>query len=160
MIKHGDNKVGEQTKLYRAWANMKCRIKHPTERDGENYKNISYCQEWEQYLPFKEWALSNGYKDHLTLDREDVYGNYEPSNCRWVSQKVQQRNKTNNKMVEWNGKIQCLSAWAEELGIERDTLKSRILRGWTVERAFTEPMGAGRRDAMYKRKRDEKGRML
>ena len=148
------------TKLYRAWANMKKRCNKPTGHDGENYKNISYIPEWKEFQEFMTWAIENGYKEHLTLERKDVYGNYEPSNCTWITMRRQQRNKTNTRWITFKGKTQSLVDWAEELGIERDTLKSRILRGWSVERAFNEELGVGRKEALNKRNRDEKGRLL
>jgi hypothetical protein len=147
------------TKLYRAWFNMKKRVNNPSKHDGENYKNINYCNEWNKFEPFMEWALSNGYKEELTLDRINVHGNYEPSNCRWITQKHQQRNKTNTKWITYQGKTQSLADWAEQLGYEMHTLKSRFLRGWEVERAFTEPLGEGRRSAIQTRLRDERGRI-
>jgi hypothetical protein len=150
---------GYKSRLYSAWANMKSRVKNPKPQDRAAGLEISYCSEWEKYAPFREWALQNGYDDSLTLDRRDTYGNYEPSNCRWITQKEQARNTTRNKYVEYKGETKCLVEWAELLGFEFHTLKSRLLRGWSIERAFTEPLGIGRRDAMYIRERDEKGRM-
>ena len=148
------------TKLYRAWFNMKKRCKNPTKRDGENYKLITYCEQWERFEPFMEWSLTNGYNELLTLDRKNVNDNYEPNNCRWVTMKEQQRNKTNTHWITYNDKTQSLASWAEELGYERDTLKSRILRGWTIERAFIEPLGEGRCTALNNRRRDMKGRLI
>jgi hypothetical protein len=158
--KHGHNVIGKRSKLYTAWANMKRRCKCRNKKDGENYQNIKYCEEWEKFEPFMEWAVNNGYSEELTLERIDVHKNYEPSNCRWATQKEQQRNKTNSKWITYNGKTQCLADWAEELGFELDTLKSRFLRGWDVERALTESLGEGRRAAINNRKRDEKGRIV
>lgn len=159
-IKHGDNQIGKRNKLYTAWANMKKRCNKPTNRDGGNYKKIKYCQEWTEYLKFKEWALNNGYKEHLTLDRIDVNGDYEPNNCRWITMKEQQRNKTNTHLITYKGKTQSMADWAEEYGLKLHTLKWRIYREWDIERALTEPLGLGRKEAYYKRKKDEKGRLL
>lgn len=157
MKSHGMTK----SKLYIVWANMKKRCKHPTTNDGKNYNNITYCKEWETFEPFMQWAINNGYNESLTLDRKDVYKNYSPSNCRWITMKEQQRNKTNTKWITYQEKTQSLASWAEELGFGIDTLKSRILRGWTIERAFTEPLGEGRRIAIQtKRQRDKKGRVI
>jgi hypothetical protein len=149
-----------KTKLYTTWANMKSRIRRPV---GRNvcYEGLTLCEEWEKFKGFEEWALNNGYEEGLTIDRVDNSVGYSPSNCRWVTKKEQQRNKTNTHWITYNGKTQSLASWAEELGMGIDTLKWRIYRGFSIERAFTEPLGTGRSTAMYtKRKRDEKGRVL
>jgi len=77
--------------LYSVWANMKKRINHPT-KTHKDYKGLSYSKEWEEFEGFYKWAKS-GYKKGLELDRIDVTKGYTPSNCRWVSKSVQQRNK-------------------------------------------------------------------
>lgn len=82
--KHGDYK----TRLYIIWMGMNNRCSHK-----EDYKSISICSEWKDYTNFKEWSLLNGYSDELTLDRKDYTGNYEPSNCRWVTFQVQAENQ-------------------------------------------------------------------
>ena len=73
------------------------------------------------------------------LDRIDTDGNYEPGNIRWVTAKENTRNRRNNRMLTWDGRTQCVSAWADELGMNRTSLLLRLKRGWTVERALTQP---------------------
>jgi hypothetical protein len=148
------------TRLYRTWANMKRRIDKPTERDGNNYKSLEYCEAWSKFTPFMEWAVNNGYEDNLSLERIDVYKGYSPENCKWIPIGEQQYNKTTTHRITYNGKTQALSKWAKELGFERDTLKSRILRGWDIERAFTEPLGIGRIHAANIRRSNENGRFV
>ena len=97
--KHGDGKA----KIYGVWNNM---IRRTTDKLNKSYevygaRGITVCEEWLKYDNFKAWTMSSGYKEGLTLDRKDVNGNYEPSNCRWVTRTVQARNtqklnKTNN----------------------------------------------------------------
>ena len=82
---HGESK----THLYTAWNNMKKRC-----RTEFNYININVCNEWFDYLTFKQWALSNGYNTTLTLDRINNNKGYSPDNCRWVSRYVQAQNTT------------------------------------------------------------------
>lgn len=92
-------------RLYRVWQDMKCRCHYPS--SGKSYKNyggrgITVCEEWNKsYEAFRTWAHENGYDENAprgqcTLDRIDVNGNYEPSNCRWVSMKLQNNNRRNN----------------------------------------------------------------
>ena len=82
-IQHGDR----YTRLYRTWINMKARCNNPNEQKYKFYgaKGIKLCSEWNKYINFKDWALNNGYSDNLTIDRINVKGNYEPSNCCFIS---------------------------------------------------------------------------
>lgn len=100
-------------------------------------RGITYCNQWENYEVFQEWALSNGYKDALTLDRIDVNGNYEPNNCRWTTMKIQQRNKRNNRIIEFNGNSKTLAEWSEVTGLSVSCIRGRLIHGWTVQDALT-----------------------
>lgn len=127
----------KHSRLYNIWCNMKQRCN----KNIGAYKNVSYCQEWEEFIPFYEWSISNGYAENLTLDRINTLGNYEPSNCRWVSQKVQQNNRTNNTLYTLGNETHTLSEWSDITGISRSTLSARILKlGWSVEKALTTPL--------------------
>lgn len=93
--KHGLYK----TRPYRIWCGMKRRCYTPSVHNFNNYggRGIKVCNEWQEFIPFYEWAMSNGYKEDLTLDRIDVNGNYEPSNCRWTTWSEQAKNKRKAK---------------------------------------------------------------
>lgn len=82
------------TRLHRIWTEMKTRCLNQNDCHYKWYgaRGISVCDEWLDFVPFSEWALSNGYKDDLTIDRIDNDGNYEPSNCRWITQSEQCKN--------------------------------------------------------------------
>ena len=84
------------TRLYRIWQGMKSRCGNPNIPCYPYYggRGITVCDEWKNsFEAFRDWALSHGYSDELTIDRMDVNGNYEPSNCRWASMAEQNKNK-------------------------------------------------------------------
>lgn len=139
MFKHGE----EGTRLYRIWQHMKYRCSNSPSNDHYgNYaaRGITVCDEWaNDYSTFAEWARQNGYSDELTIDRIDVNGNYEPSNCRWATIAEQSRNKTTTFYVTIDGETKCLKDWAREFGIKYSTVQMRIERGWEVEDALTAP---------------------
>lgn len=85
-----------RTRLYNIWQAMKTRCYNKNHKYYKDYggRGITVCPEWQHdFLKFREWALQNGYKENLTLDRIDVNGNYEPGNCRWATMKEQNENK-------------------------------------------------------------------
>lgn len=126
-------------RLYKAWHHMISRCLNGKDKCFKHYggRGIKVCEEWKtSFDNFKEWALSNGYDETLTLDRIDVNENYEPTNCRWTDWKSQQRNKRNNHLVEYKGEIKCLCEWCEELGLDYTRTKQRLYRGMTAEKAF------------------------
>lgn len=133
---------GKHTRLYASWAHMLQRCRNCKDAKFKDYgaRGITVCDEWSEYAHFQKWALENGYRDDLTLDRIDVNGNYCPENCRWVSNKEQQRNKRNNRLLTFNGRTLCIADWAEEIGLPYSVLLLRIQRGWTTERALTTPL--------------------
>lgn len=95
------------------------------------------CYEWKgDFQTFYNWAINNGYTNKLTIDRIDVNGNYSPDNCRWVDQKIQQRNRSNNKLITIKEETHCLSEWCEMLCLNYKTVYCRLCRGWSVERAL------------------------
>lgn len=90
--KHGDSK----TKLYYVWAEMIQRCTNPKHRRFEDWggRGIEVCDEWKNdYSAFKEWALENGYREGLTIDRINNDMGYSPDNCRWATVNEQNKNK-------------------------------------------------------------------
>ena len=88
-----------------------------TNQNNKSYKiyggrGIKICNEWkEDKESFYNWAISNGYKEGLQLDRINTNGDYEPSNCRWVTSKQNNNNRRNNHKYEMNGEVHTLSEW-------------------------------------------------
>ena len=90
--KHGEIK----TKLYSVWKSMKQRVLNPKDKGYKNYggRGITICPEWtNDYIVFRDWTLSNGYAEGLQINRINNDGNYEPSNCNWITNKENQRNR-------------------------------------------------------------------
>lgn len=119
--KHGKT----HERIYTIWLNMRARCNSQYAVGYKNYggRGIKVCKEWDySFEKFYEWAISNGYTDSLTLDRKDVNGNYEPDNCRWISQKEQQNNRRNNHWLEMNGEIHTFAEWIDILGITKRKL--------------------------------------
>ena len=91
MTKHG---LGS-TRLYNTWSKLKDRVFNLKSKDYYNYggRGITICEEWLDIQNFYDWAMKNEYSDELSIDRIDNDGNYEPSNCRWTTQTIQNRNQ-------------------------------------------------------------------
>jgi hypothetical protein len=120
------------TRLYHEWCSMKRRCLNPNYKRYSDYggRGIKVCDEWlDKPDAFFEWALSNGYSDNLTIDRIDNNGNYEPSNCRWVDNKTQCRNRRSNILVPYNGKEITLIELSEITGLTYSCLNARYKRG-------------------------------
>lgn len=138
-----------RTRLYGVWGSMVDRCENPNAHEYENYggRGIKVCDEWRNdYTKFEEWALANGYNEKATrkestLDRIDVNGNYEPSNCRFATMKTQSRNRRSNVFATIDGETHCLAEWAEIVGINYSTLLQRIYAGWSIENALKKPVG-------------------
>lgn len=119
-------------RLERVWRGMISRCENPKGAGYEYYggRGIKVCEEWHEYNVFKEWALKNGYdkdapRGKTTIDRIDVNGNYEPSNCRFANTKEQARNKTITRYVEIEGVAKPIPVWAEESNIPQQIIYHR-----------------------------------
>lgn len=126
-------------RIYKIWDGMKQRCYCLSCKDYPRYggRGVIICDEWRiDFNKFQDWSLQNGYSDDLTIDRIDVNGNYEPSNCRWTSPKTQSRNMRTNKNITYNGETHCIAEWAEITGIPRKCLEYRIRNWFDLDRVF------------------------
>jgi len=112
---------------------------------------VRVFQEWiDSFQAFYDWSIANGYREDLTIDRyPNKRGNYEPTNCRWATEKQQNRNKNNNIIISAFGEEKCVIEWCEDdRCVVNDTaLLKRLKRGWDAELAITKPL----RDNGYKK---------
>ena len=132
------------TPIYPIWKLMKHRCYNPHDKRFENYgaRGIKVCDEWlHDFQAFYNWAMANGYKNGLSIDRMDVNGNYEPSNCRWATRIEQANNTTQNHYITFNGVTKTMSEWAKELDMSYTTIRARLnLYHWSVEKTLTTPI--------------------
>jgi hypothetical protein len=136
------------TPLYAVWSEMKSRCNNPNNCSAKYYhdKGIRVCSDWDNsYTNFAAWAKSHGYKKGLTIDRIETAGNYEPSNCRFVSRKIQNRNKPNLNYIVGFGRKMLASEWANHQlnvnNLTRATIAYRcLIKGRSIEAALCEPL--------------------
>ncbi len=128
--------------LYNIWNTMKQRCLNENTLSYEYYggRGIKVCKSWhDDFIQFYKWSISNGYKKELQIDRIDNDGDYKPSNCRFVTSKVNNNNRRSCRLITFNGVTKNTTQWSELTGIGRTIIISRIERGWAVRDALTKP---------------------
>lgn len=136
------------TRLYDIWTAMKQRCYNKRHSHYLNYggRGITICDEWKtDFKNFYCWAIANGYSDSLTIDRINNDGNYEPSNCRWITNFEQQQKRTNTHIVEYKGELFTLSQLARKYNIKPNVLERRIKCGWEIEKSLYTPVRSCKR---------------
>lgn len=139
-ITHGDT----GTRLHNIWNGMIDRCRRETHPMWKHYggKGVKVCTMWQDYIQFKKWAEENGYEEHLTIERMDNDGGYEPSNCMWATRKEQSNNQTHSilrkftieelKVIQLNYYSSKLNQkeYAESVGLKRSSLQKLIAGGY------------------------------
>lgn len=144
LYKHGMSNA-RINKIYRAIKD-RCYRSNCAAYASYGGRGIKMCDEWkDDFITFYKWAMNNGYNDDLTIDRIDVNGDYCPENCRWVSHKIQQNNRTNNVRVTIDGITRTISEWCEIKGISKKAVYHRYERGLRGEDLFSPVSTTGRR---------------
>lgn len=144
--------MDKHSRLSSIYRSMKNRCYNPKSVNYKWYgaKGITVCEEWlnkerasvtgenisKGFLAFKEWALTNGYEDGLTLDRIDGNKGYCPENCKWVTMKEQNNHTKHNHFCTYVGETKTIKQWCEELNLNYSKTVQRLWSGWTVEEAF------------------------
>lgn len=132
---HGE----KHTRLYQTWQNMKRRCHDPKNKRYEHYglRGITVCQDWDKnYLSFRDWALSSGYKEGLTIERIDVNGNYCPDNCKWLPMSKQADNTTRSVYYLFYGKKMTIRQISDETGLTYSTISHRVQRNQPVNGVY------------------------
>ena len=120
-LKYDDKKALSRHPLYHKWNGMKKRCYKPSDAHYNNYgaRGITICEEWrESFLNFYNWGINNGYKQGLEIDRINNDGNYEPSNCRFISRKENCNNRNTTRKFTFNNQIHSITEWAEILNLD------------------------------------------
>ena len=137
--------------LYGRWKNMRQRCNNPNKRDYQYYgaKGIKVCDEWNDFKVFQEWAYENGFEPSLTIDRIDGDKDYCPSNCRFITIDEQQRNKCNNRFIEYCGETYTLSQLSRKLNIGVHVLMYGLNHGDTLGEILNRKSGVLRTSKLY-----------
>lgn len=139
---HGES----NTPLFKKWASMVRRCAPTAKGKQKKYyydKGITVCDEWLVYINFRDWALVNGWREGLEIDRRYNHLGYNPENCRFVEKINNILNRTNTVMVTYAGKTRSLVELAEVLKLtirQRNTVRARIKSGWDVIKAIETPV--------------------
>lgn len=116
-------------KLYSVWSGMKDRCYRENCDSYKHYgkRGISMCNEWKcSFDLFHDWAVQNGYQQGLTIERINVNGNYEPSNCTWIPKSEQSKNRRSNHYIAYKEQIHTISEWAIIIGVSRNIVRYYI----------------------------------
>ena len=135
---HGESGIN-RSPLYIAWGNM---IKRCSDKNNKRYggRGITVCKAWQDYMVFRAWALTRGYRKDLQIDRIRNNGNYSPSNCRWATRKDNLRNTSRTRWEKINGEKRSLAAWCEIYKMPYSVVHGRLARGWGLMDAMTTPV--------------------
>lgn len=130
----------EEYSIYDSWRGMLRRCENPHADSYKYYglRGISVCEEWHDFKNFYDWALKNGWAPGLSIDRICTNDGYYPGNCRWADRTTQANNRSNSKIIEYNGRTQTLAEWCTELNLSYRKTYMRLYNGWSVERSFEE----------------------
>lgn len=127
------------TSTYKAWCGMHERCRMRSRKDWAQYggRGITCCKRWDSFVNFL--ADMGPRPERMTLERENVNGNYEPGNCCWATAKTQANNRTNNRMVDAFGETKNAKQWSEDTrcAVSYNSLLSRLIAGWEPARAIT-----------------------
>ena len=135
--------------LYRIWAGIKDRCLRERNASFPNYggRGITVCDAWrDDFVAFREWAVANGYEPALEIDRVDNDGDYEPTNCRWVTRSQNQRNTRRNPRIAAFGESKGIQEWGVDARcvVTPKVLQERLITGWPPALAITEPVWPGK----------------
>ncbi len=139
--KHGNAQRGKISRTYVSWYNMIQRCTNTNRRDYKDYggRGIAVCDRWRN--SFENFLEDMGERPVGTsIDRANNNVGYWSENCRWSTVKQQQRNKNNNHSITHKGKTQCMTDWADEIGVSVSVIRWRLTNGWSIIDTLTTPI--------------------
>lgn len=131
--------IARENPLYKKWQRIRSRCYCEGDKSYDRYggRGITMCDEWKNnFKAFYDWAMNNGYKDELSIERLDVNQGYYPENCAWITMTEQARNKRNTHWVEYKGEKKCLAEVAEIEGIHKHNFYTWVEKYDTIEEAI------------------------
>lgn len=131
---------GRYTQLYSVWCGMKKRCYNKSYEYYNRYggRGIKVCDEWrDDFATFREWALNNGYRDGMEIDRIDNDSNYIPGNCRWATRSEQIKNRSNSITITHDGQTLSLIDWCDIYGVGYKLAHARYKKGWDFQKIFS-----------------------
>lgn len=138
-FRHGMAGRGKQSSTNAIWNAMKQRCANPNNSSYHKYgaRGITVCRRW---LVFENFLADMGKRpEGLSIERRNNNGNYQPDNCHWATAAEQSVNTRRTRRVEFRGRIQALKQWSREFGIDYSTLRARLKRNWSIEKALLTP---------------------
>lgn len=141
-VTHGESRGRKPSPELRVWAGMKQRCLNPNYHSFSDYggRGIQVCDRWRGKEGFAHFLADMGRRpDGHSIEREDNDGNYEPSNCRWATNKQQGNNRRSNVVLCARGQSKTVVQWAREIGVSPHLIYGRLSKGWTVEDALFRP---------------------
>lgn len=131
-----------KTREYETWSRIIQRCHNPNSAGFRKYgaRGIFVCDRWRE--SFDKFLADMGPRPpgEYSIDRIDNTGGYTPDNCRWATPSEQARNTSRTRLVEFKGETLCFAEWAERAGMREQTLRHRLKRGWSFERAIGTPL--------------------
>lgn len=142
LIAHHSHKMSS-SRIYDIWQGMKsrCYRKNDARYDRYGGRGIKICDEWlKSFKNFYDWSTANGYSEKLTIDRIDNNGDYEPQNCRWVSNKEQSNNRSSNINITIGNTTKNLMQWCEIFNVDYKKVYRRYERNGyeSIDRLFND----------------------
>ena len=129
--------MANKTRTYAIWKGIRKRCLNPNDANFMHYgaRGIAVCKRWGNFSSFLE-DMGEA-PEGASIDRIDVNGNYEPSNCRWANKTEQMNNMRTNLFYRFYGKTLTLKQWCEELGVPYQRVYQRIFKlGWPPSKAL------------------------
>lgn len=144
--------AANRTKEYMTWSAIKQRCYNPKSAAYDRYggRDIAMSDRWiYSYVNFLH-DVGRAPSPYHSIERIDNNGNYEPGNVRWATHREQQRNKSTNKFITFREETMIIADWAAKIGIDASLLARRLSRGWSIEKALTQPLATRKSRNMYK----------